>query len=63
MNWAEVLRIGLTELRLPPERLWAMTPAELRIMAGLAAAPDWVDRAALDGLCAKFPDKGGTADG
>lgn len=64
LAWAELMRLGLGALRLPPEVFWGMTPVELHRAlegAGLvgprrdAAA---IDRAALDRLMARFPDHG-----
>lgn len=68
LAWAEMMRLGLGALRLPPDVFWAMTPVELRRAlegAGLlapGAGTAWMDRATLDGLMARFPDdsKGST---
>jgi uncharacterized phage protein (TIGR02216 family) len=58
--WARALAIGLGVLRLSPEQFWNMTPREfaaaLRGLHGDPAAP--LDRAALDALIARFPDRG-----
>jgi len=62
LAWAEMMRLGLGALRLPPDVFWAMTPGELRLAlegAGLLApgsGPTWMDRRTLDGLMARFPD-------
>lgn len=54
--WAEIMALGLGDMRLAPEAFWAMTPRELFAAAGLrVAAP--MGRDALDGLMARFPDE------
>lgn len=57
--WARALAIGLGVLRLSPEAFWRMTPREfaaaLRGLYGEPATP--IDRAALDALLARFPDR------
>ena len=63
LAWAELMRLGLGALRLPPVVFWAMTPVEFQRAlegAGLLAiggAGSWMERAALEGLMARFPDK------
>jgi uncharacterized phage protein (TIGR02216 family) len=57
--WAQALAIGLGVLRFSPEQFWRMTPREfaaaLRGLYGDAAPP--LDRATLDALAARFPDR------
>ena len=57
--WRQALAIGLGVLRLPPEQFWRMTPREfaaaLRGLYGEPQAP--LDRAALEALAARYPDK------
>jgi uncharacterized phage protein (TIGR02216 family) len=57
--WDRALAVGLGVLRLSPEQFWRMTPRELaaalRGLYGEPAAP--LDRAALDALLARFPDR------
>lgn len=55
-DWPALMRLGLRELRLLPRDFWALTPAELMIMAGLNAAPGPLNRARLDELVARYPD-------
>jgi uncharacterized phage protein (TIGR02216 family) len=59
--WPQALAIGLGVLRLPPEQFWRMTPREfaaaLRGLYGDATAS--FDRATLDALAARFPDRRG----
>jgi uncharacterized phage protein (TIGR02216 family) len=63
LAWAELMRLGLGALRLPPQVFWAMTPVELqRALEGagilaIGGAGSWMERAALEGLMARFPDK------
>jgi len=57
--WAEAIGFGLGVLRLPPAQFWTMTPRELAlaIRAVRGSAPEPIDRAALDELMQKFPDR------
>ncbi len=63
LAWTELMRLGLGALRLPPEVFWTMTPVELqRALEGagilaIGGAGSWMERAALEGLMARFPDK------
>ena len=63
LAWVELMRLGLGALRLPPEVFWAMTPVEFQRAlegAGILAAGGgaaWMERATLEGLMARFPDK------
>nr|WP_258165095.1 rcc01693 family protein [Oceanibium sediminis] len=57
MAWGPLMRLGLQDLGLKPAEFWALTPAELMLMAGLdgavAARPT---RAALGELMRAYPD-------
>jgi uncharacterized phage protein (TIGR02216 family) len=55
IDWPGLMRAGLTELRLPPEVFWRLSPLELRMMLGADAAPP-LTRARLEELAAAFPD-------
>ena len=57
LDWPALMRLGLRELRLAPREFWALTPAELMIMAGLDAAPGPLTRARLEELAARYPDR------
>ena len=57
VNWAALMRLGLVELRLSPERFWALTPAELMLMAGAGGEMASLSRAGFVDLSASFPDK------
>ena len=59
MDWAALMAAGLTRLRLKPDELWALTPAELRLMLGDPQTVAPLDRAGLDRLAAAFPDDTG----
>jgi uncharacterized phage protein (TIGR02216 family) len=69
LAWAELMRLGLGALRLPPQVFWAMTPVELqRALEGagilaVGSAGGRVERAALEGLMARFPDKDKESNG
>ncbi|SHJ11247.1 rcc01693 family protein [Wenxinia saemankumensis] len=56
LDWAGMLRAGLTHLRLTPAQFWALTPAELSLMLGLGAAARPMARDRLDELMRRFPD-------
>lgn len=62
IDWAGLMRVGLTGLRLPPEAFWRLTPVELRMLLGVdAVAP--LTRARLDELARAFPVARRTGDG
>ncbi len=55
-DWPALMRLGLGALRLPPDQFWALTPAELALMAGVDGARV-MDRSGLAELMAMYPDK------
>lgn len=57
IDWPGLLRIGLLRLGLSPEAFWRLTPVELRMMLGEAAAVPSLTRARLEELAAAFPDR------
>lgn len=56
IDWAGLMRLGLVELRLTPEVFWALTPAELLLIAGVAPERAPLTRAGLATLLERFPD-------
>lgn len=50
------MALGLHRLGLTPADFWALTPWELRVMAGQGGAQAPLSRAALEALVARFPD-------
>lgn len=58
IDWTALLRLGLHGLRLTPDQFWALTPAELALMAGLdpQTAPAMA-RDRLAELSALYPDE------
>ena len=50
------MRLGLVDLRLSPDRFWALTPAELMLMAGGGGEVASLSRAGFSDLAASFPD-------
>jgi len=56
VNWAALMRLGIVELRLRPEQFWALTPAELTLMAGTFGEAASLSRAGFTDLAASFPD-------
>lgn len=63
MDWAELMRLGLAELRLAPAVFWALTPVELLVMAGREGRTAPMGRSRLEALAARYPDKQGGPDG
>lgn len=56
IDWAGLMRAGLTGLGLTPEAFWRLTPVELRMMLGAEAVAPPLTRARLEELVAAFPD-------
>ena len=55
--WGELLRLGLSEMRLSPDVFWGLTPRELMLMSGHDGQGARVlDRQAMENLMAQFPD-------
>jgi uncharacterized phage protein (TIGR02216 family) len=63
VDWPGLMRLGLVRLGLAPDVFWALTPAELLLLAGLDGAGleggghAAMTRAGLDALAARFPDR------
>ena len=55
-DWAELLRLGLTRLRLSPQAFWALTPVELMLMLGPEARLRPLDKTGLQALLEAYPD-------
>lgn len=56
VNWPELMRAGLVQLRLKPVEFWALTPAELMVMLGHGAGQAPMGRARLGDLLRAYPD-------
>lgn len=54
-DWASLLRAGIAGLRLTPDQFWALTPAELKMMLGVADSAA-MQRDGLEALMLAFPD-------
>ena len=54
-DWPALMRLGLGHLKLTPDQFWALTPAELALMAGLDGQ-QVMNRAGLSAMMAKYPD-------
>jgi uncharacterized phage protein (TIGR02216 family) len=64
LDWPGLMRAGIRGLGLRPAEFWQLTPAELALMLGEAAASPPLTRARLQQLAAKWPDQAkGTDDG
>lgn len=55
-DWAELLRLGVTRLRLSPRDFWALTPVELMLMLGPEARLRPMDKTGLQALLEAYPD-------
>ena len=57
IDWPGLMRLGLVRLGLAPDVFWALTPAELMLLAGLdGGGHAAMTRDGLDALAARFPD-------
>lgn len=56
MDWAGLMRAGITGLRLHPDQFWALTPAELSLMLGIGPSAPRMSRDRLAELSARYPD-------
>lgn len=63
MDWPGLMRLGLAELRLAPAAFWALTPAELLVIAGREGRTAPMGRSRLEALAARYPDEEGGPDG
>ena len=63
LDWPGLMRAGLRGLGLKPAEFWALTPAELLVMMGLAGADAPMGRARLEELARAFPDSDGDGHG
>lgn len=63
MDWPGLLRAGVRALGLSPAQVWALTPAELRLLLGPETGREPMPRARLEELLAAFPDRTGETDG
>jgi uncharacterized phage protein (TIGR02216 family) len=57
LDWPGLMRAGIGGLGLDPAVFWNLTPAELRLLLGVDAAPPALTRARLDELARAYPDR------
>jgi uncharacterized phage protein (TIGR02216 family) len=62
-DWPVLMAAGMRGLGLPPAVFWAMTPAELAFLLGQEGGRLPMDRAGLEALAARFPDRVERDDG
>ncbi len=55
-DWAALMRAGMSDLRLTPDRFWSLTPVELRLMLGRGEHTAPLRREGLEALMAAWPD-------
>ena len=56
MDWDNLMRLGLHELRLQPVQFWQLTPHELQVMSGRTAQMLPMARDDLMSLIQAYPD-------
>lgn len=56
VNWPDLMRAGMTSLRLQPDEFWALTPSELMVMLGHSSGDAPLGRARLADLLRLYPD-------
>ena len=56
-DWVGLMTAGMRGLGLQPSEFWALTPAELAFLLGHLDGKLPMDRARLESLAARFPDK------
>lgn len=57
LDWPGLMRAGLHGLGLTPDQFWALTPAELALMLGIAPAAPAMTRDRLAAMSALYPDR------
>lgn len=62
INWPDLMRAGLVQLRLRPDQFWALTPSELMIMLGQGGSHAPMDQARLTDLLRLYPDGAASLD-
>ena len=56
IDWVTWQQVGLRDLRLSPEVFWALTPAELMLIAGVVTPDKRMSQDRLRDLMTAFPD-------
>lgn len=56
IRWPELMRLGIRDLGLSPEAFWALTPAELMLIAGAEAGGNTMTRGGFEALMRAWPD-------
>ena len=56
-DWPILMRAGIKGLGLKPRDFWELTPAELAFLFGEDSGQLPMDRAGLEALEARFPDR------
>ncbi|MGB3406872.1 MAG: rcc01693 family protein [Jannaschia sp.] len=62
-DWPALMAVGMRGLGLLPRDFWALTPAELAFLLGHGDGRLPMDRAGLEALAARFPDRTEMNDG
>lgn len=56
IDWAGLMRAGMTGLRLRPEEFWRLSPLELMLMLGREQGAGALGRVRLEELARAYPD-------
>ncbi|MEM8572425.1 MAG: phage tail assembly chaperone [Pseudomonadota bacterium] len=56
IGWAQLLRLGLSDLGLTPATFWDLTPVELMLLSGRVPGDHPMTRAGFIKLAQRFPD-------
>ncbi len=57
IDWRELMRLGLAEMRLTPDAFWALTPAEFLLLLGQPRSASILNRQDMNELMNRFPDE------
>jgi len=55
LDWPALCALGMSRLRLQPHEFWALTPAELQLLAD-PGRPSAMNKGGLSALMQRFPD-------
>jgi uncharacterized phage protein (TIGR02216 family) len=62
IDWAGLMRAGMTGLKLRPEEFWRLSPLELMLMLGREQGVGALGRVRLDELARAYPDSTAKSD-
>ena len=62
IDWAGLMRAGMTGLRLRPDEFWGLSPLELMLMLGREHGAGALGRVRLEELARAYPDSDAKSD-